>query len=248
VAHCIRCGLSEEIFISTGKFGCGSCHKVLFSGNLSRLGNKNRDANIDLINDLESIRRAIHSPAYRLRIARCLRKGFFPHYTSQVEEIRSLLSRLEIPFHDTKNESLELNIGEKFYFGEEDHLRYEWKSNEPSIFLQNKIWNSHFLRFLFLKQLWAWEKNIGFINSCPTNCGRGDRLSVQFRIPKTTFFDLIRQLSPFLGFGIDFLPKLESEVGKILDSDLILVQISCKNAVPRQKLRFFKILGLLGLG
>lgn len=246
--HCIRCGLSEGIFISTGKFGCWSCHKVLFSGNLSRLGNINKNPNLDSINNLETIRQAIHLPTYRLRIARCLRKGFFPHYTSQVEEIRSLLSRLEIPLHDSKNESLELAIGERFYFGEEDHLRYEWKSNEPTIFLQNRIWNSHLLRFLYLKQLWAWEKNIGFINSCPTNCGRGDRLSVQFRIPKPAFFDLIRQFSPFLGFGIDFLPKPESYEGNILESDPILVQISCKNAVPPQKLRFFKILGLLGLG
>jgi protein-arginine kinase len=185
---------------------------------------------------------------FRIRIARCFRQGFFPRFTRREEEVKKLLFEEGFAKKSGTELSIPLREGTRFYLGEEDHIRFEWILPGASNFPWFKLQEREEVRFLFRPRLWAWKREWGFINSCPTNCGRGDRLSVQMGTSPAVFASLSQVLSPHMGFGIEFSKVADEERAREKENASVLVQISCKNGNPLQKLRFFKILGLLGLG
>ncbi len=191
------------------------------------------------------------SISYRLRIARCLKKGFFPHYHLLDEEIISILEKNGLKLSDRKLKPRTLitsDLNHNFYMGDEDHLRFEMISSNLKNFVSLRKFFFYKFRFLFQPGLWAWKPRIGFINACPTNCGRGDRLSVMARTPTKDFMALLAMNLNQWGFGLEFSQIADANLGNEKKKDSVLVQFSIKNPNPNQKLRFFKILSLLGLG
>jgi len=192
-----------------------------------------------------------------------LRDGFFPYYSAATDQIISLLGENEIPL-DLKSSSSIVSETHpyRFYWKEEDHLRFEWifpwekkkslPATDQNLPLQesfSKKWRNSkkkIRNILFRKGLWAWSIRTGFLNSCPTNTGRGDRLSLQWKIPSYLYSALEAYLSPILGFGLEFKLVTDDRSGREREDSEVQVQFSCKNANPIQKLRFHKILGLLG--
>ncbi|BDA77904.1 hypothetical protein LPTSP3_g08340 [Leptospira kobayashii] len=192
-----------------------------------------------------------------------MRDGFFPYYTPAEDKIISLLREKEIPLDlKTSGSFVSTDHPYRFYWKEEDHLRWEWifvwekgniragkggNSYFPDAFLKKiKDSKKKVREILFRKGLWAWSPKTGFLNSCPTNAGRGDRLSLQWKMPMSLYSELEAYLSPILGFGIEFRLVTDDKKGREGEDSEVQVQFSCKNANPIQKLRFHKILGLLG--
>lgn len=246
--HCIQCGLTISKFLEIGKFGCASCHQFFLPSKLTRVVSKHRDL-LDSLDDFK-LANKIHwtDVSFRLRIARCFRNGFFPFYNRLEDRARELLHKNGFVLTENKLETQPLVSGAKFYLGEEDHLRFEWILGSQPSFLRARFLKLGNLRFLFERGIWAWHPKIGFINSCPTNCGRGDRLSVQARTTPENVLHISRAIQNHTGFGLDFSHIADGNGKSDTENSSVLVQISAKNANPIQKLRFFKILGLLGLG
>lgn len=164
-----------------------------------------------------------------------------------MDKTRTLLHRYGFEIGESAREAKANADGIKFYMGDEDHLRMEWIQTPVSFLKNGPYVFPGSLRFLFEKCLWAWDPKIGFLNSCPTNCGRGDRLSVQARTRPEFLFSILPSIKNQLGFSLDFRRIADESKESRNEKDTDLVQISIKNANPFQKLRFFKILGLLGL-
>lgn len=247
IPYCVRCGLTETIFLETGKFGCPDCHDTFFPGKLIRVPVEHKKL-LTRIKDIKSVRKIEWSDVtYRLRLARCFRKGFFPFYTNEKDKTRSLLDRHGFEMGENAREAKVNADGIKFYTGDEDHLRMEWMQTPVSLAKNGCFHLPGSLRFLYEKGLWAWNPKVGFLNSCPTNCGRGDRLSVQARTNPESLFLILSSIGNQLGFSLEFRKIADESKVSRNGKDTVLVQISIKNANPFQKLRFFKILGLLGL-
>ncbi|TGN07142.1 hypothetical protein [Leptospira ilyithenensis] len=263
--YCIRCGLSEPVFLETGKFGCPSCFSCFLPKDWTRFYSQNREISVPVKID--------HSPyphislfrevTCRIRLTRCLRDGFFPYYSPANDKIISLLEEKGIPLDlKTSSSVVSPDYPYRFYWKEEDHLRLEWiftwekgsiLSDEDgfspfskNFFKKIKGSKKKVREILFRKGLWAWSTRTGFLNSCPTNAGRGDRLSLQWKMPMFLYNDLEAYLSLILGFGLEFRLITDDKRGRKGEDSEVQVQFSCKNANPIQKLRFHKILGLLG--
>jgi protein-arginine kinase len=245
--HCVRCGLTKNAFLAFGKFGCPSCHEIFLPGKLVRVTQNSKDRLVDLQNIKALPAISWKEISFRLRIARCLRQGFFPYYARSEDVIRNLLTKNGLQLTESGLETKPAAGNGRYYLGEEDHLRWEWISakapNSPPL----RIQVLPFSRFLYERGLWAWDPQVGFINSCPTNCGRGDRLSVQARTTRESVLAISSSITNYLSFGLDFSSMADVQRENGAESQSVLVQISCKNGNPVQKLRFFKILGLLGL-
>jgi len=246
--HCVHCGLTISNFLDLGKFGCPTCHEIFLPNKLKRVPTKHRDF-LESLHDLRFLKKINWTDiSFRLRVARCFRKGFFPFYSRLEDRARELLVQKGFVLAENGLETVPLVSGAKFYLGEEDHLRFEWILGKNPSFLRSRFLKLGNLRFLFEPGLWAWNPKIGFINSCPTNCGRGDRLSVQAKASPEEAFLVSQTLQNHTGFGLDFSLNTDVKRENEKENSSVLVQISAKNANPIQKLRFFKILGLLGLG
>ncbi|TGN21106.1 hypothetical protein [Leptospira idonii] len=253
-SHCLKCGLTESTFRKTGKFGCSSCIFVFLpESSFSRISSDQ----IIKLRESETALKPKHkfdwkNISFRVRITRCLREGFFPYYSSEKGSIVSFLEKKglalqEGEFSESKGLETTSEQMERFYSNGEDHLRYEKIWKQDTFDGKKQGLDGKFLKILFEKGIWAWSPRIGFINSCPTNCGRGDRLSVQARLSPSDFSLASDYLTPFLGFGVEFTVLSDDRRDGSLSSVGVPTQISCKNGNPIQKRRFFKILGLLGL-
>ncbi|TGK01618.1 ATP--guanido phosphotransferase [Leptospira langatensis] len=60
--------------------------------------------------------------------------------------------------------------------GDEDHIRWEYVTD--SLLELNSILGSDFLQKFWAEDQFDFLEGIGFVNSCPTNSGHGDKLSV----------------------------------------------------------------------
>jgi len=203
---CPNCGLREEVFVRLGKWGCSTCALVFPPQPHPEL--TSTTSVLELI-QLEVPRERI---SFRYRIARCFSKGFFPYWDRQ--ELQAERFRAEIaPF----------SRGNLVSPATEDHLRWEWWENSP--------WSLEEKRFWCNRKLWAWRPGLGFLNACPTNRGRGDRLSLRFSAtPKES-----RELSRFTAL----------DGGSLLYHPLLDVwEISWKNLKPKRRRQIQKILGV----
>jgi protein-arginine kinase len=186
----------------------------------------------------------------RFRLARNLRVGAFPYFDSQIKKLESLLSPLGIPVE--KNRTLGQGLGQyRLYFGSEDHIRFEWVVVSTDLSVSSKAIFAQLERvrdLFFQPHLWAYKRGLGFINSCPTNWGRGDRISAIIEIQSHNFFPILSKLSKLNEFGIEFAPLSDGLKEEGVQKKLgVLTKISVKNARPVQKREFFKILSLLTL-
>ncbi len=222
---CPNCGLSEKIFLETGRFGCKDCHRVFFSGvswNAVSPDSKSWKA-IESIAKRKDLSPKERKPSFRFRLSRCFARGFFPYFDRQSSRVQEM----------AKEANQTIKFG-RFCPSAEDHFRWEWVGDATEL--------RHFnlpkpaLDFFSDRNLWAFTPSVGFLNSCPTNCGRGDRFSVQWTVSSEERWML-------LDFGINWkdvaLGNSETQGHRI--------QISWKNLRPRQKLQIQKILSLLDL-
>ncbi len=142
----------------------------------------------------------------RYRIARNLKKQIFPILNSDnskaIELIQKNFPKLinfqawkdSQEFNFTKRNILKTNFtNEKdvivnFLLGDEDGIRCEFllkgKGLPPkSMILPEFIGKNEILAFLNQRSIFSYRKGWGFLNSCPTNSMRGDRLSLQIDLP-----------------------------------------------------------------
>ncbi|PJZ71580.1 hypothetical protein CH373_01730 [Leptospira perolatii] len=66
--------------------------------------------------------------------------------------------------------------GGRLLFGDEDQVRWEFVTD--SLFELETVLNSNFLEKFWKPQVFDYKEGIGYISSCPTNSGEGDKLSV----------------------------------------------------------------------
>lgn len=222
---CPNCGLSEKIFLETGRFGCKDCHRVFFSDlSWNALSSESQSFKVfEKLAKINGLSPKERRPSFRFRLSRCFARGFFPYFDRQS-------SRIE----ETVKEASQCLESGRFCPSIEDHFRWEWVGGP-------KEWRSFRLAkathaFFCNQTLWAYSRGVGFLNSCPTNCGRGDRFSLQWEVSS-------EERSVFLESRInwkDILPRTS-------DKGSHRIQISWKNLRPRQKLEIQKILSLLDL-
>ncbi|MCB1179174.1 MAG: hypothetical protein KDK36_16440 [Leptospiraceae bacterium] len=115
----------------------------------------------------------------RYRSARNI-KGF--NFDQQAKNNFSLLQTIQIIFFESNRKEIlpqeKYNFGDyKIYFFDEDHVRLEYilKNNCDFLFYNNfpsDLWNN--------KKLFEYSNQLGYITSCPTNLGRGNKFSIKF--------------------------------------------------------------------
>lgn len=143
----------------------------------------------------------------RYRVARNLRTGFFLPRDSDLSEAIDLLLRVFPGLEETPSQPGDDSTGSgdltrirfyhypgawekgdcsvRFRLGDEDKIRWEirWKGRVASphpLGIPDFPQKKQVFAFLRDKSLFSYDKDWGFLNSCPTNCGRGDRFSVVF--------------------------------------------------------------------
>lgn len=102
-------------------------------------------------------------------------------FGENVDESSSLPSEPVGSKNPKKKSNSILEIG--FILGDEDQIRWEifWKGRiqiEESVQMPNFPRKKELFSFLGHRELFSFHKNWGFLNACPTNCGRGDRFSI----------------------------------------------------------------------
>lgn len=249
--HCGYCGLTRTSFGNYGKLGCVHCVQFL---DIPALQKKNRFKAIpqEFVEELKKLLNGNHFRivSVRLRLARNLRAGTFPYFDSQTKKLESLVPDLGIPIG--KYQSLASGKGQvRLYLGSEDHIRFEWTSEFSDPWIVTRVIPPQLRaikHFFFQPHLWAYKRGLGFINSCPTNWGRGDRISAIIEIQSHDFFPILSKLSKLNEFGIEFALLSDGRKEEGVEKKLgVLTKISVKNARPVQKREFFKILSLLTL-
>lgn len=213
--YCYYCGLSSTEFITYGRFGCEHCPdslssipEILYALRKSNLWS----ANESFVKTVRNLPSGIFRPGWkpeetyfsaRYRIARNLKKSFFLNRNQDLTESREFLHSYfpglrRIPSLDGKEryscwENLEKKgIYINFLLGDEDQIRWEicWtgvyfegiSTDLPKFFRSKELFSLLKDRFLF-----SYHKEWGFLNSCPTNSGRGDRFSVIFQKGKNAY-------------------------------------------------------------
>ncbi|MCC5816390.1 MAG: hypothetical protein JJT78_16695 [Leptospira sp.] len=203
--HCYFCGLDSSEFINHGKFGCEFCPDFLsmipeveYILQKTNPWNKNKDSSPKISQkiprsfqwDMGKNETIYFSSRYR--IARNIRRSFFINRGYDREAIldflHSYFPRLKliqkkgfVEYWSSWEEKENLKIN--FLVGDEDQIRWEicWQGvYNKDIVLEVPIFarKNRLVSFISNRQLFSYHKNWGFLNSCPTNCGRGDRFSL----------------------------------------------------------------------
>ncbi|MDF3818879.1 ATP--guanido phosphotransferase [Leptospira sp. 96542] len=236
--------MTEVIFLENGKFGCSHCPFFFWKRP------KRNYPRLEIPDHTLTHLRNLSVLSYRIRYTRNLKTGYFPYYDAQENGVKQLLGesgfylQLEPKQVDPNKIPVE---SERFYLGGEDHLRYERIFFKKRGFLEKKSESLRAIRkFFFRKSVFAYERGVGFISSCPTNLGLGLRVSVLVLVPE----DQIAIIFPFLAnlhvFGIEFAASSDHGRETPKENLGVIAKISCKNPTPVQKREFFKFLGLLG--
>ena len=207
---CVRCGLDENRLRAEGKAGCSNCY-VVFRGLLHplvRSGVHRLAGRDDLSVQTDRLLARDRVLSVRYRLGRNLRNGIFiPGSHVHRQTIRENLQKI-------CGSPLE---NEKHVYFDEDQLRAEWyihDSAEMGRVLERER--------DFMSPEFAWHS--GFVNACPTNCIRGNKISVLLEIENTAGF--IRELPGYIRVAAYEKPFLEKKNQKIL----LLVK-NCKNGI-----------------
>lgn len=200
---CIYCGLSLLDWKNRGKIGCAHC--IQFLGEeytkfipIQAPSDWEPPSHFPAISVWEKFRKTNWEEGlsyidshrlpftYRFRIARNPKNST---YTERSEKTDQFLDSF-IGKNDSKTK--DLNSGKNrlipelkqripwesgtLVVGDEDHIRWEYVTD--SLLELNSVLKSDFLIKFEAEDKFDFQKGIGFINSCPTNSGFGDKLSV----------------------------------------------------------------------
>lgn len=186
--------------------------------------------------------------SFRYRIARNIKNSIFSELNKDSTN-QSHKTNPDFIFLQEKWKLLSQLPGFQLVFGDEDEIRLEAKKKvllaeiNPQTISQAiygffswfyKPEYQPFYQFLWNRNIFSYIYGIGFINSCPTNCGRGDRFSVL--IPFTENTDILKKEWTVLwskaGFSLELLREKEGTFWKI----------SIKNFQLQRKFYFQRIL------
>lgn len=262
--HCYYCGLSSTGFISYGRFGCEHCPdalssipEILFALRKSNLWNTNGN----IAKPVRTLPSSIFRPGWRsdeiyfsarYRIARNLKKSFFLNRNQDLTEAREFLHAYfpglrKVASQDGKERYTCWENQEKkgifisFLLGDEDQIRWEicWTgvySDKISTDLPQFPRSKELYSLLVDRFHFSYQKEWGFLNSCPTNSGRGDRFSVIFQKDKITYPAL--EAEPDWLLGGNGIQVSIRNLGKIGENLLI----SVKNFNRKRKTYFLETL------
>lgn len=183
---CPVCGYKTEELELTGKCKCQYCYEQFFENSKAAYKFSYNKQNLSippkyLLLEKQELEERIFQKAnisVRYRIARNI-DGFLLGRHSENNEI--LLTTIRNLFVDWDLSSIQPNLVQKngkyhLHFFDEDHIRIEFFPNhltELEFSIQEKeFWNN--------TRYFAFAKKLGFLNSCPTNLGRGNKLSIRF--------------------------------------------------------------------
>lgn len=195
VEFCLKCGTSEKDLISLGRFGCENC-AITFRNAIPRFQNlkeytflcqyfteflvkynvpveKYLTDFMDILQGKPPSNHKFLPRVYRLRYSRSIKNRFYQPGIHEKEEIQSFIEQKIVNLPElSKRNHLIRNNRWYIYFFDEDHVRLEafFTNGVPKLEMNIK-------KFLF-SGYFAYTSSIGFISSCPTNCGRGNKLSV----------------------------------------------------------------------
>ncbi|TGK08034.1 ATP--guanido phosphotransferase [Leptospira semungkisensis] len=125
---------------------------------------------------------------YRFRVARNPRNSIYPKQSGKTNRfLREFLESSSASWEEDRTPSQKNtripDFGDRFPWnsgtllaGDEDHIRWEYVTD--SLLELNSILESDFLRKFWVRDRFDFLEGIGFVNSCPTNSGHGDKLSV----------------------------------------------------------------------
>lgn len=120
--------------------------------------------------------------------------------------------------------------------GEEDRFRKEW-------FWRNGTWEGDFaLKFKKNhEKTYSFKKGVGFLNQCPSNWGRGDRISLYFD-PGPIPMEVIKSWIQDAPLGVEW-----GEGGNVgvWEPKNPRIQLSMKNLTPPRKIKFLKYIQAL---
>lgn|GEM_PF-5663307 len=202
VKFCPNCGLTQKNFEDHGVIGCPLCPQTI---EVTIPPKQSPVWTGELKRYLVPSRGRKRDIFFRFRLSRSHRRGFLPFWDRQKERSQSL-ARIYKNFGGSGS----------FIPVTEDHFRVEWKSKSP--------WSAREIAFWRNEDLWAKDPRWGFLNSCPTNWGLGNRFSLRFSL----------------------LPEEESVFPAYLrHKESGLAEISWKNLDSLQNQSIRKILGLL---
>jgi hypothetical protein len=120
--------------------------------------------------------------------------------------------------------------------GEEDKIRREWYWRKGEW-----IGNTPLKFEKFQEKQYCFKKGLGFLNQCPSNWGRGDRISLYFdRNPnwKASLLEWVQLAPPEIEWGVG------GQIG-IWDQNNPKIRLSMKNLTPPRKIKFLKYIQAL---
>lgn len=207
MSHCKSCGYTLNEFLNSGRFLCTQCYFAFWYKNFSNrtlftnhyqvnrfieyLSHFNLSKSI--LNDIRTIEKQISSISYpqllelcannnqvqiRFRLARNFKNCPFLINQSCLDNINSQIiqfikNSFGISIYPFPNNKIPI-AGYNLYFFDEDHIRIEkWI---------DKYWTeyqSNILRVFSNPDIFSHTSKIGYINSCPTNSIRGNKLSIE---------------------------------------------------------------------
>lgn len=235
---CKGCGQSFEDFRSSGKIRCFDCLEFL---KLELRGDT-------ISSRRKQIRQQVSTHEQFTTKLKILNKQF--HHSNEILSIRYRISRsIDLGNqHPTKN----FEVVNAKQYSDEDQYRFEWIWTDSDQFLEdanlllrnpqriegNEV--SSQKHSLFAKrQVWDQHKLYGFVNHCPTNWGRGDRLSLRMftRISKEQLLGILQSVpKSFEIFG--------ANQSRIVDwnPEKTYLEISVKNLFREKRLLFLDFL------
>jgi hypothetical protein len=190
------CSYTNQEFQKKGKCKCSNCfsqffetHRVAYKFSIPRfpeLPPRYQSLDISYIQkEWESLRFS-----YRFRFARNVKGFLLGIHAKQNPKLQITLQNLfcDIGISDFHSGNKFFYKNYYYYFFDEDHIRWEIFPKEILQLEEPWIpWESHKRYFQFKNQL-------GYINSCPTNLGRGNKFSIQAEILPKKNLALFKQI------------------------------------------------------
>ncbi|MDX1959732.1 MAG: hypothetical protein SFU98_14245 [Leptospiraceae bacterium] len=217
-SECFYCGQSYHQFKESGRLNCNNCYKVFYSESKEyskvifsthEIFKKKIPKNIPIAENLE----------IRYRIARNFKGTKFDELNrSEIKEKLDEILKSKQPIPELE-----------FIFLDEDQLRIiGFPKNFMELRSMVKVTNQ-----FSSKKDFVYDKQKGFLTACPTNSGRGNKVSVRFSFLLKSKKTLTEILSYKFGYRLS--PRYP-EIGK--EVELILY---IKNPNYHQTIKFLKI-------
>jgi hypothetical protein len=187
---CVHCGTSVDRFLITGLLGCSNCYTTfLTSREIDLFSRSSLDFISNPITKMYSLKESIekcqkYELSIRFRLARNFRNQFYSPDKNSLT-YRKIDEFLKLPAIQKFNQYGNL------HFFDEDHIRAEFylqsidcpKNQFPEVFYDTSIFDFHSV--------------YGFLTSCPTNSGMGNKISIEIDYSKISSKSIIKINSNF---------------------------------------------------